>query len=255
MIFNRHFSSLGTLIGLAIASLAGCASPQDQVRDIDDQADKALEQMCSVLDSAKALRFRVHAIMDRPVDTGQLAQFHRSSDITMVRPDRLHAKTESDDGKWSVWQRGDNLTVLDWETYNYATETVPARVDGMLDYMADNYDVLMPMADFLVGKTYESLLADVESGTYVGLHMVGETKCHHLLFLQDNIDWQIWIDAGERPLPRKLVITYTQEPDQPQYVATMDSWDLAPVTSEETFTFLPPTGATSVSMSDLVGEE
>jgi len=104
----------------------------------------------------------------------------------------------------------------------------------------------VPMADLLIGKTYDSLLADVESGTYVGLHAVGDTKCHHLLFRQENIDWQIWIDAGKQPLPRKLVITYTQEPDQPQYVATMDNWDLAPAVSEETFTFTAPAGAKAV---------
>ncbi len=253
---EQRFFRFETLISIiAVAVSAGCASPETQVRQIDAQADPILKQMCDKLDGAKAFRFRVHATMDRPVETGQLAQFHRSSDITVVRPDRLCAMTDSDDGKWSAWQRGKNLTVLDWENYTYATETVPGRIDGMLDYMVDNHDLVVPMADFLVGDTYDSLLANAESGGYLGLHLVGDTKCHHLLYLQENLDWQIWIDAGEQPLPRKLVITYTQEPDQPQYVAVMDDWDLAPVTSEETFTFMPPTGATSVSMADLVSEK
>ena len=256
MTLTQRFLSYGTLFGfIAAAMLAGCASPQARMREIDAQADPILKQMCDTLDGAKAFRFRVHATMDRPVETGQLAQFHRTSEITVVRPDRLYAKTDSDDGKWSAWYRGKKLTVLDREANLYATETVPGRIDKMLDYMADNYDLVMPMADLLVGKTYDSLLADVEAGTYVGLHSVGDTKCHHLLFRQENIDWQIWIDAGKQPLPRKLVITYTQEPDQPQYVATMDDWDLAPAVSDETFTFTPPAGAKSVTMSDLVDEK
>jgi hypothetical protein len=252
----RRFLSRGVLIGvIAAIALAGCASPQARVREIDPQADPILKQMCDTLDGAKAVRFRVSAAMDRPVETGQLAQFHRTSEVTAVRPGRLHAKTDSDDGKWSVWYRGGKLTVLDRDANLYATETVPGRIDKMLDYMADNYDVVMPMADLLVGKTYESLRADVEEGAYVGLHFVGETKCHHLLFRQENLDWQIWIDAGKQPLPRKLVITYTSEPEQPQYVATIDNWDLAPAFSEKMFTFTPPSGAKSVTMSDLIEEK
>ncbi len=257
MTLNRCFLTLsGTLLGvIATAMSAGCSLSQTRVRDIDAQADPILRKMCDALDDAKAFRLRVTATMDRPVETGQLAQFHRTSEITMVRPDRLYAKTDSDDGKWAVWYRGRKLTVLDRDANMYAAENVPGRIDRMLDYMADTYDLVVPMADLLVGRTYESLLADVEEGAYVGLHFVGETKCHHLLFRQENLDWQIWIDAGEQPLPRKLVITYTTEPDQPQYVATIGNWDLAPAVSEAAFTFRPPAGATSVTMSDLIEEK
>jgi hypothetical protein len=256
MTLTQRFVFCGSLFGaIATLALTGCTSPQTRVREIDAQADRALKHMCDTLDGAKAFRFRVQATMDRPVETGQLAQFHRASDITVVRPDRLYAKTDSDDGKWSAWYRGKKLTVLDREDNTYATETVPGRIDEMLDFMADNYDLVVPMADLLVGKTYDSLLADVEEGSYVGLHLVGDTKCHHLLFRQENLDWQIWIDAGQQPLPRKLVITYTQEPNQPQYVATMDAWDLAPTIAEGTFTFTPPAGAKSVTMSDLIEEK
>lgn len=256
MTLTQRFVSCGMLLGVIAASvLTGCTSPQARVREIDPQADPMLKQMCDTLDAAKAFRFTVRASMDRPVETGQLAQFHRTSEVAAVRPDRLYAKTDSDDGKWSVWYRGAKLTVLDREANLYATEAVPGRTDKMLDYMADNYDLVVPMADLLVGKTYESLLANVEEGAYVGLHFVGETKCHHLLFRQENIDWQIWIDAGKQPLPRKLVITYTTEQDQPQYVATIDDWDLAPSLSKDTFTFTPPAGAKDVPMSELVAGE
>ena len=256
MIVTKRFVSYGMLLGITAAAMsAGCAASQSRVREIDAQADPILKQMCDVLDGAKTLRFRVRTTMERPVETGQLAEFHRTSEITMVRPDRLCTKTDSDDGKWSVWYRGKTLTVLDREANEYATETVPGRMDEMLDYMAEKYDLVMPMADLLVGETYGSLLAEVESGSYLGLHSVGEAKCHHLLFRQENIDWQVWIDAGKQPLPRKLVITYKQEPDEPQYVATIDNWDLAPDVSDATFTFTPPSGAKSVTMSDLIEEK
>jgi hypothetical protein len=256
MTLSQSSLSCGTLfVAIAMAMSAGCAAPQAHVSEIDPQTDPILKQMCDVLDGAKVFRFRARATMDRLVETGQMAEFHRTSDITAVRPDRMYAVTDSDDGKWSAWYHGKTLTVLDREANRYAVETVPGRTDQMLDYMAEKYDLVVPMADLLAGKTYDSLLTNVESGSYVGLHTVGDVSCHHLLFRQQNIDWQIWIDAGKQPLPRKLVITYTQEPDQPQYVAVLDNWDLAPAVSQETFTFSPPAGANCVPMSDLVAKE
>ena len=223
-------------------------------REIDPQADRVLKEMCTLLDGCRTIRFRVSAVIDRPLATGQLAQFHRTSEVTVARPDRMYAKTESDDGKWLAFYRGNTLTVFDRDDNTYASETVPTRLVEMLDYMAGKYDLVMPMADLLVGETYGSLLADVDSGVYIGLHSVGDTKCHHLLFRQANLDWQIWIDAGNRPLPRKLVITYTQRPGEPQFVATIDGWDLNPAVSDETFAFKAPAGAKDVAMSDLVAE-
>ncbi|MBP7935589.1 MAG: DUF2092 domain-containing protein [Phycisphaerae bacterium] len=256
MTLLRRYLSYGAMLGIAAAAMSvGCASQEARIREIDPQADPIFKRMCATMDAAKTFRVRVQATIDRPVGTGQLAQFHRSSMVTVARPDRLRAETESDDGKWSVWYRGRTLVILDKDANAYATEKVPGRIGEMLDYMVDHYDLVIPLADLLAGKTYDSLLANVDSGAYLGLHAVGETECHHLLFRQENIDWQIWIDAGKVAVPRKLLITYTQEPDQPQYIATMDDWDLAPAVSEQTFTFAPSAGAKSVPMSELVTDE
>jgi hypothetical protein len=56
------------------------------------------------------------------------------------------------------------------------------------------------------------------------------------------VDWQIWIERGERPVPRKLVVTSTDQKTQPQHQVVM-RWDLAPHLDERTFTFVPPQDA------------
>ncbi len=254
----------GLLCGLLVAT-AGCgsnnsmvvmtsdeAAPHEIAPQLDPQIEQYLKPMCTLLDEARAMRFRVRATVDRPVDTGQLAQFHRTSDITVMRPDRLYVMTESDDGSWSAWHRGETLTLLDRDTNAYATLTVPVNTGEMLDELAREHDVIMPMADLLAGKTYESLTANVESAEYLGRRDVDETPCHHLLCRQDNIQWQIWIQADGPPLPRKLVITYTQEAEQPQYAATIDRWDLKPGVSDDAFSFAAPSGAAAVSLLDLI---
>jgi hypothetical protein len=152
MAVYKRLAFYGALSGLiAVALSTGCMSPKAPAREIDAKADLILKQMCDTLDGAKAFHLRVHAAMDRPVDTGQLAQFHRTSEITFARPDRLHVEATSDDGKWTTWYRGKTLTILDRDANEYATEAVPGRVGEMLDYLVEEYDLVMPMADLLVG--------------------------------------------------------------------------------------------------------
>ena len=72
--------------------------------------------------------------------------------------------------------------------------------------------------------------------------------CHHLAFEQATIDWQIWIDAGAEPLPRKLVIAYKTEDEVPQYSVTIRKWKLDPKLPDELFRFEPPEGAQRVEI-------
>ena len=73
------------------------------------------------------------------------------------------------------------------------------------------------------------------------------TTCHHLAFVQDDLDWQIWIDAGERPLPRKLVIVYTSLPGAPQYAAVLSDWSFAKSLPDERFAAQVPKEAHEVA--------
>jgi hypothetical protein len=82
----------------------------------------------------------------------------------------------------------------------------------------------------------------VQRGVYLGIHHVGDVACHHLSFEQETIDWQLWIDAGEKPLPRKLVIAYKTEDGVPQYAVTIGKWNLNADVPEELFRFEPPEG-------------
>jgi len=72
-------------------------------------------------------------------------------------------------------------------------------------------------------------------------------------FSQATIEWQIWIDAGDTPLPRKLVISYVQEPGEPQYSATMRRWNLESKVPEGLFTFEAPEGAQKIDATAMTG--
>ena len=85
----------------------------------------------------------------------------------------------------------------------------------------------------------------------VGRHGVDGVPCHHLAFSQESIDWQIWIEDGPQPVPRKLVITYKTEPGSPQYVARLSNWDFEPRFSKQYFEFEVPADAGEIEFLTL----
>ena len=84
----------------------------------------------------------------------------------------------------------------------------------------------------------------------LGPSAVEGTTCQHYAFRQDDIDWQIWIQKGEYPLPRKLVITTKTDEARPQHTAVY-TWNLAPSFNDAAFTFDPPAGAGKVVLAEI----
>ena len=48
--------------------------------------------------------------------------------------------------------------------------------------------------------------------------------CIHLGFIQEQADWQLWVDHSKNLLPRKVLITYKKLPSQPQWSAVFSNW-------------------------------
>jgi hypothetical protein len=94
-------------------------------------------------------------------------------------------------------------------------------------------------------------MENVTSGFVVGKGVVEGMRCDHLAFRGAGVDWQIWIQEGAQPLPRKWVITSTDIAGSPQFEVVMTKWNLAPQFGEKTFAFTPGKGARKVDFLPL----
>jgi hypothetical protein len=244
------------LVLLAASSgLATCGTLKTSQPAIEPEAEHPLRAMCSTLASAKSFEFSVTAAVDEMTEDGQRIQASRQVRVLVRRPDAIATQVAGDGGPWLLRYSGKTLAVMREDRGEYATSEAPATVDAMLDFLFSKYGVTIPLADLLFADPYASLTERVESGMYVGRHSVNGTMCHHLLFTQGSVDWQIWIDTGAKPLPRKVVITRKNEQGAPEYVAEISDWNLAPSVSDETFSFKAPAGAQVVDMAKLCSEK
>jgi hypothetical protein len=93
---------------------------------------------------------------------------------------------------------------------------------------------------------YRGVMEDVVSGMYVGREMVRGEVCEHVAFRGKEVDFQIWIRAGDTPTPCRYVITTTSVKGHPGYAVNLTGWDLSPQLDDAAFTFRPPEGAEQI---------
>lgn len=251
----KHKFGRALMLLVAAAGLSTCGTLKTSRPAIEPEAESALRSMCSTLASAKSFEFNVSAAVDEFTEDGQKIQASRQVRVLVRRPDAISTQVSGDGGKWLLRYSGKALALMREDSGEYATTEAPVTIDAMLDFLFNRYGVTIPLADLLFADPYAALTERVESGVYVGRHSVNGEKCHHLLLTQGNVDWQIWIDTGAQPLPRKVVITRKNQQGNPEYVAEISGWNLAPSVSDEAFSFKAPPGARAVDMAKLCSEK
>jgi hypothetical protein len=129
----------------------------------------------------------------------------------------------------------------------YSTVEFNGDLGQLVDRLEERYRVQLPLQDLFLWGTPAAPLDKIESAMNAGQDIIGGDICDHYAFRQGMIDWQLWIQAGDRPLPRKLVITNRSDEARPQSVSLID-WNLKPAFKDSIFTFVPPKGATKAEI-------
>ena len=226
--------------GAALSAAAGGAP------GVEPSADRILRQMSDYLARAGEFTFHADVTYDEALASGQRIEYGGTADVAVRRPDRLHVEYRGDERQSRVVFDGQTFTLHDLAANVYAVTEVPPEIDAAADLVFDKYGFSVPIADLVYSDPYAALTGSVETGFVAGLHSVGGTPCHHLAFSQATIDWQIWIEDGPRPVPRKLVIIYKDEPGSPRYTARLSGWDFQPRLSDHYFEFRPPDGSDEI---------
>ena len=212
-----------------------------------------LKRMSDFLGQVPRFSVRVSDTADEASESGPMIQIATDRTIRVSRPDRLQVDVSGDRAERRIVYDGRAVTWHDMRQKTYGTLETPGTLDEMLDFLAEQYGATIPIADLFYRDSYNTMIPASETGRYIGHQAVGGTDCHHLAFEGGVIDWQIWIDAGEQPLPRKLVITYKLTNGSPRYRATLQDWNLAPEFSGRQFEFQPPLDATRLDVLPVAG--
>ncbi len=215
----------------------------DQGPAIDPEALAILKKATDYLTGLAQFRLKGYKEEDAGQESGQKLQFSSTFDVYLKRPDRMFVSRTDDDGIIRrLWYDGKTASMYDEGEKVYAQIQVPDTIDEMLDYLETVLESPPPLADLLYNDL-SHLAERARSGMYLGISFVQNSACDQLAFRGESVDWQIWVDRGEKPFIRKIVITYKQLPGEPQLSAHMEEWTLEPNLADTLFQFSIPEGS------------
>jgi len=229
---------------------AGAAAPSDQ-RAIDSRADKWLKRMGDYLAEAKAFSVSAEVWQDVELSSGQHVQCGRNLSFQVRRPNRLRVEVRSTPRNRDLLFDGNSITLLNRAQNFYGTVPTKGSLDEAMDLAVERFGIAMPLEDFLRSDPYQDLRKNVTSGTDLGPVTVMGVPCEHLAFSEEHLDWQVWIETGAKPVPRKFLITYKDEPDAPQFIAIFSNWDFETKLPDFVFKFEPPEGASRIDVKQI----
>jgi hypothetical protein len=182
--------------------------------------------------------------------SGQKVEFGETRRITLARPNQLRVEEIASDGRLDLALfDGKNITVFDGDSNVYASTPQPGTVDDALVFFVRDLRMRMPLARLLSSRLPSEWPKRVTTVDYVESFDVDGVKTHHIAGRTDAVDFQYWITDGPRPLPLRVVLTYVNEPGQPQFWANFSEWNTSPQLAKSTFTFMPPTGARQIGFA------
>jgi len=233
-------------LSLLLMSVPTPSGSQEKKPSIDPQADKILHQMSAYLGGFQQFSFHIENSVDTLLPCKQKLQLSRAVDMFVKRPNRLRANIDGDRVSQELYYDGKSITLYGKDENAYASLDAPPTIDAAMDYAIESYGLVAPMVDLIYGDSYEILIENVQSGSYVGLSKVFGVECHHLAFQEPETDWQIWIENSKTTLPRKIVITYKWVTGGPQFTAFLNNWDASTPIKESIFRFKAPDTAEKI---------
>ncbi len=229
-IFTRTVALLALIASLdltgnsALAESSKTAPPRISV---EEEVKKSVHAMSEYLKASKSFSFHADIQYDDVLPSGQKVTFSAQADVSLRRPNGIQAIQVSDTGTRRLWFNGKQLTLFDPVQSTYAVEPVSGNTDQALDHMINQLHFSLPLSDFLYEDPSKALTKNTVHGFVVGNSKINGIPCQHLAFVDRLIDWQLWIEDGKMPLPRKLIITYKTLPSSPQFAATLSDWDFS----------------------------
>jgi hypothetical protein len=242
---QRMRTSLVASIALAVAATAD-AKPKDK---LEPKAVNALKTMGSFLRNQESFSVKAVSETDYKLDDGQTVRMEKQGDLYVRRPDHLRANVTSDRKDRQFFYDGKTFVMYAPRMGYYTRIEAPPNLNELADTLELRYGVELPMVDLFRWGTDQAPLDQLTSAKYIGPATVDGVQTDQYAFRQKGLDWQLWIQRGDKPVPRKILLTTTDDPSRPQHSVEM-AWRLDANQSDSTFTFIPPKTAAQIDITE-----
>ena len=215
---------------------------------IEPEAMAALARMGRFLQTLQSFRVKGDASAEEVLGQNLKVQHDTVSSMEVTRPDHVRAEQTSDRRHRLVVYDGKTFSLYSKSSGYYTQVPVTATVYELANKLEADYPVQLPLLDLFAWADDKARPPEIKMARVVGFATIRGVACDQYVYRQDGRDWQIWLQRGAQPLPRRLVVTLTGQEAKPQYSADYD-WTLNPQIAATAYQFTPPAGAVSIPLA------
>lgn len=242
---NRSLIIVGC-IGLVLT----LSAKAEEAPEIEPAAMDALVKMSEYLGTLDAFQVIVETTDEEVLSDGQKVQTEGTTHALVNSPNQLRVERSSDSADRQFLYDGKNFTFVAKRVNYYATIPAPETIGKLDDMLEEKYGFGVPLVDLFRWKNQDWQPKDISSAMDFGPAVIDGVTCQQFAFRQPGMDWQIWIQKGDYPLPRKMVITTMTDEARPQHTARY-TWNLAPSFNSEAFGMDADSDARPVHLAEL----
>ncbi len=224
----------GMTAAIVFTTILGLSVPRAGAQDAFD-VDGLVQRMAETLAGADSFSVHAEKLFDVVLLEGPKVQYAGAMDVAVRRPDRLYVSYRDDLTSKELWYDGKTLTIQDRHANVHGVVPAAETIDATTALLAEKYGLFLPLAALFSADSYARYADAAGTRRYLGIHDVDGRPAHHLLFVGVRADWQIWIDAGDVPLPLKIVVNQTDVLGEPQQTIVLSEWDLNPTLADDIF--------------------
>jgi hypothetical protein len=212
-------------------------------------AEKLLKGMADYVAGEKTLAVTFDSDIEVITSNLQKIQFTSSGQVQLSRPDKLRATRTGGYRDVEIVFDGKMLTVNNKDGKDYAQIEAAGTAEELIDVLREKHGVVAPGGDLLLSNVFNVMMADVVEAAVIGKGVIDGVECDHLAFRNVETDWQIWIESGAKPIPRKYVITSKGIGEAPQYTLRIKDWKTD--VPADAFAFKPDPSFKKIALGDL----
>ena len=212
----------------------------------DAKAIEVLQQMDTYTDSMKKFVIKAESYQDAAIGEGLIISNAYDTKVSVVRTQSLHSISKSGSQINEIYLHEGALTVYSGEQKFFTHAKVPEPLDDGLIFALEELDVETPLLDLLVLHSLDKLITPGVEVVYVtDDSTIRGVDCHHVLMVGPRVDMQVWIEKGDRPVPRKTLMTYRHGEGMPRHEVFLE-WSAVDGFDKSEFEFVPPKGAVEI---------
>ena len=233
------------LVTMATTTMVAGVTRAESVM-VDPAAAQILQSMTNYLGNVKQFTVHTENNIEDILDSGQRVDISVSASVIISRPNKLRAERTGELLSQYFYYDGNTLTLYNPDSKVFASEAAPATIPETLDFARESLGLMVPVSDLIYDNAYSLLMQGVTSAIIVGKSEIDGNVCNHLAFSRPDVDFQVWVMEGDKPLPCKYVVTDTSTPQLLSISTVMSKWNISPSVDNSSFEFVPTKNAEQI---------